>query len=47
MATEGLLCVHVALGRASPFPRDVAARARAARVEPPEEAGGRIRPLPQ
>ena len=28
-------------------PDDVAARARAARVEPPEEAGGRIRPLAQ
>ena len=44
-ATEEVLGVHV-VGRASaPFPDDIAARARAACVDPPEEAGGRIRPL--
>lgn len=46
-ATEEVLGVHV-VGRASaPFPDDIAARVRAACVEPPDEAGGRIRPLPQ
>ena len=44
-ATEEVLGVHVAGGSSAPFPDDVAARARAARVEPPEAAGGRIRPL--
>ena len=44
-ATEEVLGVHV-VGRASaPFPDDIAARARAACVDPPEGAGGRIRPL--
>ncbi|WP_148570864.1 thioesterase family protein [Nocardioides caldifontis] len=45
-ATEEVLGVHVVGSRAAPFPDDVAARARAACVEPPEEASGRIRPLP-
>jgi acyl-CoA thioester hydrolase len=44
-ATEEVLGVHVVAGRSAPFPDEVAARARAARVEPPAEAGGRIRPL--
>ena len=44
-ATEEVLGVHVAGRSSAPFPDGVAARARAARVEPPEEAGGRIRPL--
>ena len=44
-ATEEVLGVHVVGGSSAPFPDDVAARVRAARVEPPEEAGGRIRPL--
>ncbi|MBZ5737750.1 thioesterase family protein [Nocardioides mangrovi] len=44
-ATEEVLGVHV-VGRASaPFPDDVADRVRAACVDPPEEASGRIRPL--
>jgi acyl-CoA thioester hydrolase len=34
------------VGRGSaPFPDDVAARVLAARVDPPEEASGQIRPL--
>ena len=45
-ATEEVLGVHVVGRSSAPFPDDVAARVRAARVEPPEEAGGRIRPLP-
>ena len=44
-ATEEVLGVHVVGGSSAPFPDDVAARARTARVEPPAEAGGRIRPL--
>ena len=45
-ATEEVLGVHV-VGRASaPFPDAVADRARAVRVDPPEAASGRIRPLP-
>ena len=44
-ATEEVLGVHVAGGRSAPFPDDVAARARAARIAPPEGASGRIRPL--
>jgi acyl-CoA thioester hydrolase len=43
-ATEEVLGVHVVGRRSAPFPDDVAARARAACVAPPEEAGGRIRP---
>ncbi|MGB0101560.1 MAG: thioesterase family protein [Nocardioides sp.] len=46
-ATEEILGVHVAEGRSAPFPDNIAARARAACVEPPERAGGRIRPLPR
>ncbi|MET0837713.1 MAG: thioesterase family protein [Marmoricola sp.] len=52
-ATEEILGLHVDTGSVSgtaastPFPDDVAASARARRVEPPEEAGGRIRPLPR
>jgi len=44
-ATEEILGVHVVAGRSAPFPDDIAARAEAARVEPPGEAGGAIRPL--
>ena len=44
-ATEEVLGVHVVAGRAAPFPDEIAARARAARVEPPPEAGGSIKPL--
>lgn len=46
-ATEEVLGVHVTGRRVAPFPDDVAARARAALVEPPEEAAGRIGPLPR
>lgn len=46
-ATEEVLGVHVIGGRSAPFPRGVAARAMAARVEPPAEAAGSIRPLPR
>ena len=42
-ATEEVLGVHVVGGSPAPFPGDVAARARAARVEPPEAA---VRPDP-
>jgi acyl-CoA thioester hydrolase len=45
-ATEEVLGVHVVGHSSAPFPDDIAARARAARVEPPGEAAGRIRPLP-
>ena len=45
-ATEEVLGVHVTEGRSAPFPDDVVARIRAARVDPPEAAAGRIRPLP-
>ena len=44
-ATEEVLGVHVVGGSSAPFPDDVAARTRAACVEPPEEASGRIKPL--
>ena len=44
-ATEEILGVHVTAGSSSPLPDDVAARARAACVEPPEHAGRRIGPL--
>ena len=46
-ATEEVLGVHVVGGRSAPFPDDVTARVGVARIEPPEEAGGRIRPLPR
>ncbi len=46
-ATEEVLGVHVSGGGSTPFPDDVAERVRAACVVPPEEAAGRIRPLPQ
>lgn len=42
-ATEEVLGVHVRNGSATPFPDDVAARARRARVDPPPEAGRGIR----
>ena len=45
-ATEEVLGVHVVARSSAPFPDDVAARARAVLVDPPEEASGRIRPLP-
>ncbi|GAB2444530.1 thioesterase family protein [Nocardioides hungaricus] len=44
-ATEEVLGVHVVGHTSAPFPDDVAARARAACVPPPEHASGRIRPL--
>jgi acyl-CoA thioester hydrolase len=44
-ATEEILGVHVTAGSSSPLPDDVAVRARAACVEPPEHAGRRIGPL--
>jgi acyl-CoA thioester hydrolase len=46
-ATEEVLGVHVVAGSSAPFPDDIAALARAACVEPPDKAGGRIRPLPR
>jgi acyl-CoA thioester hydrolase len=42
-ATEEVLGVHVAGRGSAPFPADVAARARAALVDPPPEARGQIR----
>lgn len=45
-ATEEVLGVHVVGGGSAPFPDDVAATVRAACVAPPDEAAGRIRPLP-
>ena len=45
-ATEEILGVHVAGGLVAPFPDDVVARALAACVAPPAEAGRRIGPLP-
>lgn len=44
-ATEEVLGVHVVGGASAPFPDDLAARARALRIAPPEAASGRIRPL--
>ena len=44
-ATEEILGVHVAGGASAPFPEDVAARTRAARVDPPAEAGRQIRAI--
>ena len=44
-ATEEILGLHVRGGSAAPFPDDVRARAEAACVEPPAEAGRRIGPL--
>ena len=46
-ATEEVLGVHVVGRGSAPFPDDVAAQARALLVDPPEEASGRIRPLPR
>ncbi|MFC7494917.1 MULTISPECIES: thioesterase family protein [unclassified Nocardioides] len=46
-ATEEVLGVHVVARSSAPFPDDVATRARAALVDPPEAASGRIRPLPR
>jgi acyl-CoA thioester hydrolase len=45
-ATEEILGVHVVGSRSAPFPDHVAARARAVRVEPPEEASRRIALVP-
>ncbi len=44
-ATEEVLGVHVVGRSSTPFPDHIAARVQAALVDPPEEAGGRIRPL--
>jgi acyl-CoA thioester hydrolase len=44
-ATEEILGVHVTSGSSSVFPGDVATRLRDARVEPPEHAARKIRPL--
>ena len=44
-ATEEILAVHVRGGSSAPFPDDVRARAEAAYVPPPPEAGRRIGPL--
>jgi acyl-CoA thioester hydrolase len=44
-ATEEILGVHVRGGSSAPFPDAVRARAEAACVEPPPEAGRRIGPL--
>ncbi len=44
-ATEEVLGVHVAGGSSAPFPDDIAAHARAVRVDPPQEASGRIHAL--
>ncbi|PUA81905.1 thioesterase family protein [Nocardioides currus] len=44
-ATEEVLGVHVRGGASAPMPDDIAAAAGAARVAPPDEASGRIRPL--
>ena len=44
-ATEEILGVHVTSGSSAPLPDDVAERARALLVDPPEEASGQIRPL--
>jgi acyl-CoA thioester hydrolase len=41
-ATEEVLGVHVRGGSSAPFPDDIAARARAACVTPPAQAGGQI-----
>ena len=45
-ATEEILGVHVVGGSTTPFPDEVAARIATLRVDPPEGAGGRIRPAP-
>ena len=45
VATEEVLGVHVVGGSSAPFPDDVAARARACCTAPPDQAGGRIRPI--
>jgi acyl-CoA thioester hydrolase len=46
-ATEEVLGVHVAGRSSAPFPDHIATRARAACVQPPADASGRIRPLPR
>jgi acyl-CoA thioester hydrolase len=43
-ATEEVLGVHVVGRSSAPFPDEVAARVRAARVDPPEESSGQICP---
>ena len=45
-ATEEVLGVHVVGGRSAPFPGEVAARISSERVDPPDDAGRRIGPLP-
>ena len=45
-ATEEVLGVHVRDGSSAPLPAGVATRAREACVTPPEQASGRIRPIP-
>ena len=45
-ATEEILGVHVVGGSTTPFPDEVVTRIAALRVDPPEGAGGRIRPAP-
>ena len=44
-ATEEVLGLHVVARSSAPFPDHIATRARAALVDPPEQASGRIRPL--
>ena len=44
-ATEEILGVHVVDGSSAPMPANVLALARAARVDPPGDAGRRIGPL--
>ncbi len=44
-ATEEVLGVHVRGGASAPFPAEVEARARQARVRPPAEASRRIGPI--
>jgi acyl-CoA thioester hydrolase len=42
-----VLGVHVVGRSSAPFPADIADKARTACVEPPVDAGGQIRRLPQ
>lgn len=44
-ATEEVLGVHVREGSSAPLPDGVVARARGARVTPPDAASGQIRPI--
>ena len=46
-ATEEVLGVHVTGRSSTPFPDHIATRVRAARTTPPEDASGRIRPIPR